>query len=81
MTEHTLSGVAEDTYVYCPEADETFGPGGESVDFEYCFYCGEAAHNERHRVDEEISEIFCDNTIMSTYRYCPHCGSQEGAIR
>lgn len=40
----------------------------------YCPYCGGETCREDHRIDPEIPEVFCENTIMSTPRYCMGCG-------
>lgn len=72
--QHWERGVAEDSEVYCPEAGTTFGPGGESECSEYCLYCGEDTGNDAHQVHEY--DTFCENSTMSTLRFCPYCGER-----
>lgn len=75
--QHRSSGVGAETRVYCPEDAEWFGPHPDaSFDVDFCPYCGADATDEDHRVDGVIGEVFCENTIMSTWRYCPSCGEQ-----
>lgn len=76
MTEHTSGGVGSETFVNCPNG-VLYGPAEDAEDkYTYCPYCGEDTTNDAHTVDKEISEVFCDNTIMSTYRFCPNCGDR-----
>ena len=73
MSTHSINGVGDDTFVNCPSG-LLYGPAEDAENiFNYCPYCGEDTENKNHTVDKEISEVFCDNTIMSTYRFCPNC--------
>ncbi|WP_141551764.1 hypothetical protein [Natrinema sp. CBA1119] len=40
----------------------------------YCPYCGKETYGDDHRVDDELPEVFCENSIMSTPRYCMGAG-------
>lgn len=71
---HWEAGVAEESRVYCPISDKTFGPGGESSCQDYCVYCGEDTDNDSHRPHEY--DIFCENSTMSNFRFCPNCGER-----
>lgn len=72
---HHVYGVGEKTKVECPIEDRAYGPGG-SFQVDYCPYCSADVTDDDHRVDFGVSEVFCDNTSMSTYRYCPGCGTE-----
>lgn len=72
---HLVYGVGEETKVECPVHDRAYGPGG-SFQVDYCPYCGGEVTDEAHRVDFAVSEVFCETTGMSTYRYCPGCGEE-----
>ena len=81
---HWSSGMGDDTVVYCPHADALLdgdektllGPGGNTRRLAHCFYCGEDARDNEHRIDRENSETHCENTSQSTVRFCPHCGER-----
>ena len=73
--DHLAYGVGGDTKVECPVDNRAYGPAG-SFDVDYCPYCGAETSDGEHRVDRYVSEVFCENTGMSTYRYCPGCGSE-----
>lgn len=76
MTEHTVSGVGEQTIVTCSNGG-LFGPASRAEDeYSYCPYCGEDTDNSSHRVDVSLSEVFCDESSMSNYRFCPNCGDR-----
>lgn len=75
--QHSVSGVGGETAVWCPFTEQLFGPGGISH-FEYCPYCGSSVEDEDHSVDTSVDEVFCPDTTMSTYRYCPNCGDRAG---
>lgn len=74
MSEHTVSGVGGETVVQCSNG-KLYGPSDDAIDvYAYCPYCGAETSSDSHTVDTNISEVFCDETSMSTYRYCPKCG-------
>lgn len=74
MSIHTFGGVGDETFVNCPDG-LLYGPAPDAEDtFSYCPYCGDDTDTESHRVDGELSEVFCEKTITSTYRFCPNCG-------
>ena len=75
--EHIVEGVAEETVTKCPDTADQYGPGAsDEAEPNYCPYCGEVVRNDDHRVEGEVSEVFCENTAMSTWRFCPGCGDR-----
>lgn len=80
---HTSGGVGGETYVTCPDHDgEMFGPHPDARNtLSYCPYCGVEATDGDHRPHEGRFEVFCPETIMSTYRYCPNCGDRIEGVR
>lgn len=42
----------------------------------FCPYCGDEVHGDEHRRDEDNREVWCENSIMSTPRYCMGCGHE-----
>lgn len=73
---HELLGVGAETRVYCPIEDCTYGPGGECIEFEYCPYCAVSTEDMEHDSETVEGEVYCSNTLMSLYRYCPKCGEE-----
>lgn len=75
---HTNEGVGTDTRTYCPETDTWYGLHEDATwKISYCPYCGDSATTDDHRIDDEICEVFCENTTMSTWRYCPSCSTSH----
>lgn len=76
---HRCTGTGTDTKVKCEETGRTYGPGSlAETKPNYCPYCGVSIEDEEHRVARRFSEVFCEETTMSTWRSCPGCG--EGGI-
>lgn len=72
---HELSGVGEDTSVFCPHAGGRVGPEDGAADaLTFCPYCGDESDSAEHRTHRDRAEVSCPNTTMSTWRYCPNCG-------
>jgi hypothetical protein len=72
---HRVEGVGMDTVVRCDDTDNAYGPGTtDPTAPDYCPYCGESVDRDEHRVDMSFDVVFCENTIMSRWRYCPGCG-------
>lgn len=75
--QHREIGLGAATRVYCPRTEEWYGPHPEAgFDVSFCPYCGGDATNDDHRIDREVCEVFCENTIQSTWRFCPNCGDR-----
>lgn len=75
QTPHRRRGVMEDTRVLCERDGATYGPAdGADSDMGFCPYCGMQVMSGDHRLDEDLGEVFCEQTTMSTYRFCPGCG-------
>ncbi|ELZ43740.1 hypothetical protein C471_00010 [Halorubrum saccharovorum DSM 1137] len=76
---HVVRGVGENTRVECPEHDAVFGPHpGARSTFDCCPYCGADADTLGHEAGPVEGELQCPSTAMSTYRFCPGCGTQVG---
>jgi hypothetical protein len=74
---HETAGVGEETRVRCPKDGALYGPHPDSTEpFHYCPYCGDGVDDEQHDAQTVDGEVFCEKTIMSTYRYCPGCGAE-----
>lgn len=74
-TDHEVTGVGCETVVRCSETGRAYGPGTiDPTNPAYCPYCGDAVDDSDHRLARRFDEVFCENTIMSTWRYCPGCG-------
>jgi len=77
-TEHVVDGVGMDTVAKCPETGHQYGPGAiNETRPNWCPYCGEDVKNDDHRVARRFSEVFCENTNMANWRYCPGCGDRS----
>lgn len=77
MTEHSVEGVGTGTRVYCGKTDSEYGPYTQAKsEFDFCPYCGADTDTETHDVQVSLDEVFCENTSMSTWRYCPNCGER-----
>lgn len=75
---HTVDGTGMDTVAKCPDTGQQYGPGAvNETAASYCPYCGETVENGDHRVARRYSEVFCENTNMANWRYCPGCGAAE----
>lgn len=73
--EHSIRGVGDETRVDCGRDKTIYGPHPDALkNFQYCPYCGADAQDDEHRLHAGGGEVFCENTVMSTYRYCPGCG-------
>lgn len=75
---HEMQGVGDETRVSCPESGSEHGPHETAESgMTFCPYCGvEVQTEENHREHEDGNEVFCPETIMSTWRYCPKCGDK-----
>ncbi|WP_123619594.1 hypothetical protein [Halorubrum sp. CSM-61] len=74
---HVGRGVGSNTRVECPEHDTVYGPHpGARSTFNYCPYCGDDTSDADHDTKKVDGEVFCPDTGMSTYRFCPGCGAQ-----
>jgi len=74
---HFVKGVGVQTMVKCPEKEMEYGPGSiNETNPDWCPYCGESVENVDHRVARRFSEVFCENTNMANWRYCPGCGEK-----
>jgi len=77
-SEHIVEGVEMETVAKCPKTGKQYGPGAlNETRPEYCPYCGESVENDDHRVARRFSEVFCENTNMANWRYCPGCGERS----
>lgn len=74
-TQCTVEGVFEETKVVCGHDGGAYGPGGDRMP-QQCPYCGGNARGGDHRIIEDGDEVTCEKTTMSTYRYCPGCGTE-----
>lgn len=71
---HRVEGTGEDTRVVCHHNNVTYGPHADAKSgMAFCPYCGKRAVGE-HEADDDLGEVFCPDTTMSTWRYCPGCG-------
>lgn len=71
-----VKGVGSDTYVVCSEDGERYGPDEDAREMATCPYCGADGDASDHRVHDDGNEVECPETLMSTFRYCPNCGSE-----
>jgi hypothetical protein len=76
INEHSIEGVGGETVAKCPKTGEEYGPSGRNSisSCDWCPYCGESVNNSEHNVTEK--DIFCENTNMANWRYCPNCGDK-----
>lgn len=72
---HRLQGTGGETVVICEHDGGAYGPGGDR-EFIQCPYCGENARCGDHWIYWDVDEVYCEQTPMSTYRYCPGCGDR-----
>lgn len=77
MSSHKFKGTGEETQVDCPKEGVLKVSDSTMFNPEFCPYCGETVSNSDHRVDTDICEVFCENTIQSTWRFCPLCGVRK----
>lgn len=76
-TAHTVTGTETETVVECPQTGHQYGPGAQpETSANWCPYCSADVKDEDHRVARRFSEVFCDRTPMSSWRYCPGCGEE-----
>lgn len=75
---HRVKGVGRKTKAFCPEKALWFGPvdADPAYDVKFCPYCGGDATNDDHRIHDDVFEVFCEDTGMSTWRYCALCGDE-----
>jgi len=73
--EHVVRGVGDETRVGCGRRDLMYGPHPDAIEnMRYCPYCGAKAWEGDHGPSIVAGEVFCPDSSMSTYRYCPGCG-------
>lgn len=72
---HEIRGVGGDTRVDCGRNETIYGPHPDAIaQMLYCPHCGNEIDDGTHDPAAIPGEVFCPNTSISAYRYCPGCG-------